>query len=511
MNAFEQWLTANGYDAEAMKKPENATQRKHLEAAWKAETSPPAPVPEPLPVSVDDKLAIHEAEAERISAITAMADKWAGENTRNPDKIRQLREIRDGAIADKKMDVIKFALAMTRFDRASGLMILTPKRQEATAEVLEAAVCMAGGLETVEKQYTDQTLQTARDQFKNGISLHGVIGHCARQNGWNGHDIKSNWYQAVKYAFRNHGGDEMYAAVTGPSTYSLPNILANIANKFLRIGFENVDQAWSKIAARRNFNDFKTATTAALTGSLLYKKLPPSGEIKHGTIGEVAYTNKADTYAVLLGIDRQSLVNDDLGALTSAGRRLGRGAALALNNQFWTIFLNNSSFFTAGNNNVATGAGTVLSLTSLAQADSLFRMQTDPDGLPLGTMATILLTPPAIRITGLNLMNSTTVVSTTTANQPVPDQNAFVGAYEVVSSPYMQNSTYTGNSSTAWYLLASPNDLPVIEVGFLNGQESPTVETDAAEFNMLGIAMRGYYDFGVALQEFRGGVRMAGA
>jgi hypothetical protein len=39
----------------------------------------------------------------------------------------------------------------------------------------------------------------------------------------------------------------------------------------------------------------------------------------------------------------------------------------------------------------------------------------------------------------------------------------------------------------------------------------PTVETAEADFSVLGIQMRGYFDFGVALQDWRGGVKMAGA
>jgi len=50
----------------------------------------------------------------------------------------------------------------------------------------------------------------------------------------------------------------------------------------------------------------------------------------------------------------------------------------------------------------------------------------------------------------------------------------------------------------AW---AKAVDLPVIEVAFLNGQESPTIETAEADFNVLGIQMRGYHDFGVNLQD----------
>ena len=50
----------------------------------------------------------------------------------------------------------------------------------------------------------------------------------------------------------------------------------------------------------------------------------------------------------------------------------------------------------------------------------------------------------------------------------------------------------------------------MIEVAFLNGQESPTIETAEADFNVLGIQMRGYHDFGVALQEPKAGVKAKG-
>ena len=41
----------------------------------------------------------------------------------------------------------------------------------------------------------------------------------------------------------------------------------------------------------------------------------------------------------------------------------------------------------------------------------------------------------------------------------------------------------------------------MIEVAFLNGNESPTIETAEADFNVLCVQMRGYHDFGVALQD----------
>jgi hypothetical protein len=47
-------------------------------------------------------------------------------------------------------------------------------------------------------------------------------------------------------------------------------------------------------------------------------------------------------------------------------------------------------------------------------------------------------------------------------------------------------------------------------VAFLNGQEAPTIESAEADFNVLGVQMRGYHDFGVNLQDNRGGVKSAG-
>jgi hypothetical protein len=62
----------------------------------------------------------------------------------------------------------------------------------------------------------------------------------------------------------------------------------------------------------------------------------------------------------------------------------------------------------------------------------------------------------------------------TTASTQYPVANPHAGKFRVEVSRYLSNTQYTGFSDKAWYLLAAPTDLPVIEVAFLNGQESPT-------------------------------------
>jgi hypothetical protein len=75
----------------------------------------------------------------------------------------------------------------------------------------------------------------------------------------------------------------------------------------------------------------------------------------------------------------------------------------------------------------------------------------------------------------------------------------------------LSDSTYTGYSTTAFYLLNSPGYLPTTVVSFLNGVETPTVESADADFSTLGIQFRGYHDFGVNKAEYLGGVKSKGA
>jgi len=134
----------------------------------------------------------------------------------------------------------------------------------------------------------------------------------------------------------------------------------------------------------------------------------------------------------------------------------------------------------------------------------------DADGEPIGHMPLILLVPTALSATSASLFNSTEIRNpSATAKYPI--NNPHVGNFRPVVSRYMGNSNYTGYSATAWNMLASPQELSTVEVCFLNGQQTPIIEQAEANFDTLGVQMRGYFDFGVNDQDGRGGVRSKGA
>lgn len=248
-----------------------------------------------------------------------------------------------------------------------------------------------------------------------------------------------------------------------------------------------------------------------MVGDLTFLEIANSGTIKHGTLGEVPSTNQVDPFGRMLGLDNRDLVNDAPGALGVAGKRLGRGGALGLSKAFWKEFMNNSSFFTSGNGNATSGGTTALSVGGLKQAETAFALLKNPDGELMGGKAALLVVPTALRTDAAQLMTSARLYGTTTADKPQGDADPFADRHEVADTGYPQDTPITGNSATAYCLLASPNAGPVIEVAFLNGQRVPLIEAADTDFNQLGIQFRGTWNFGVAKQECRGGVRAAGA
>lgn len=493
---FSQWLKANGYDEAAL----SESQKKHLMVAWKAETQPQNVS---ATSSFDETMAAIEAEAQRAKAIQEMTEQAALRNARNPDKVKQLRQLCEAAIADKKKDAKSFQLDLMRVETALAPIVMTPSQPQLTNEVVEAAVCVSGGLTDAEKAYKPEVLEAAHRHFKNGIGLLELIGMVAEQNGFRG-NVKRNLREAMRYARMRSDSGEMLAL--GPSTLDISGILSNVANKFVREAWMFVENVWQRITAIRPVTDFKTITSYSLTGDLTYEQVAPGGELKHGTLGEESYTNKADTYGKILGIDRRDLINDDLGALASAGRRLGRGGALKFNDVFWTEFMADAAtFYTVARGNYDDGAGdTLMDDTGLGNANNLFMALNDPDGKPTGTVPKFVLVPPQLYPAAWRLIVA----------KPNGDTSATVspwsGMFNLEQSRYLANSSFTGYSTKAWYMLADPNDLPVIESCFLYGQQMPTVETSDLEFERLGIAMRGYHDFGVKKQEYRAAVKMKG-
>jgi len=484
---FNAWLIAKDYEPGNLEDGKLEELKAQFEAE-KVKTEPKPKEPEkPTTVTastgtVDIKAQMRieaAAEAKRIAAVSKLAAE-------HPDILAKAIE--------EDWDATKTELEVLRASRPTNVAVhvSTP---DTGPQVLEAALCEST---KVKAEFDAKVMEAAHKQFRGRLGLQELLLYAAWQNG----------YISRTFPKGDAGIRELLAA--GFSTASLSGILSNVANKSIMEAFMVVEDGWRQICGIAPVSDFKTHAKYALTGDFEFKQVGPDGELKHDTVDEEEYTNKANTYGRMFAITRKMIINDDLGALNQVPRRIGRGAALALNKAFWTEFMDNSAFFAAGNSNYASGTGSALTIAGLTAAELLFLNQTDPDGNPLGLSPAILLVPNALNVTASNLMNSTEVRDTTSSTKYMT-QNPHAGKFSIVRSSYLSNSAYTGHSTTAWYLLANPADMATIEVVFLNGVEQPTVEQADADFNQLGIQMRGYFDFGVNMQEHRAGVKSAGA
>ncbi len=232
----------------------------------------------------------------------------------------------------------------------------------------------------------------------------------------------------------------------------------------------------------------------------LLKEMGKDGKIQRGALSDEKQTVRADTMALILGITRKDIINDDLAVLTSAPRALGYAAARTLNADFWAAFRTaaaEATNFDAGLGNVTTGA---LTLTTLAAAEALYDQLTDASGNPLGVDASVLLTGTTNYAAARELFVSGGLVG---GNTKSAAQNIFTGLFKPARTRYLTDQR-------EWYLVANPLNLPLMRVGFLNGNESPTVESAAADFDELGISIRCYYDYGVNFANRNAAVKSTG-
>lgn len=383
--------------------------------------------------------------------------------------------------------------------------------KQVTNDVLEAAVCMTGGMSAtkLDEHFDDKTLQIAKDRFRGGIGIKQLYRLSARANGFNydGDDVTLDMQRAAFQKPANR-----IQASGGFSSYDLSAVLANTANKFLLEGWGSGEMVWQAITDIVPVRDFKSNSFFKLSGNMKYKKVAPGGQIEHGQVSTDSYTVQAETYGIMFGIDRPSIINDDLSVITRVPLEMGYGANDAFNEVFWTEYLDHAAFFDSATHGNVVASGVLTGTTGVAAltiAEAAFLNQTKPNGTPLGILPTILLVPPGYKRAALNLMNSQFYVGATSG--PMGASNTFANNYNVACSAYIANAAYSGYSTVKWYLLCNRPGFSTMLTAFLNGRQAPVVETADAMFNELGVQLRAYHDFASNKMEYRAGVQSTGA
>ncbi|RVD66413.1 ClpP-like prohead protease/major capsid protein fusion protein [Mesorhizobium sp. M7A.F.Ca.ET.027.03.2.1] len=291
------------------------------------------------------------------------------------------------------------------------------------------------------------------------------------------------------------------------TTSDFGNILANVANRSMTAGYEEAAETFPEWTRPGTLSDFKVSSRVGMGVFPSLRKVPEGAEYKYITVGDFAEPIVLATYGELFAISRQAIINDDMDAFTRVPRMMGAAAIRTIGDLVYAILTANpvmsdgTALFHANHKNLLTGAGSAMALAGLSAGRAAMRMQKTRDGKgTLNIAPAYILTPVALGDTARQLIASQ-VDPTKTNNVPNPVQNMA----KVIDDPRLDAA-----STASWYLAANPSTASTIEVAYLDGQQSPTLEQQDG-WSIDGTEFKVRIDAGVAPLAWEGLQKNVGA
>lgn len=267
------------------------------------------------------------------------------------------------------------------------------------------------------------------------------------------------------------------------TTADFPLIMGDVLDRQLLGTYQETPATWSMYARRGRVPDFRTVKRFAVDGGEgVLPAVGPLAPYQPQVLKETRYTYSVSKYGRTLNWSWESFVNDDLDALgSSSPARLARAARRSEEKYVTDLFCGtsgpDSTFYSAGNANIVT-SNPVLSITALQTAYKVLGAQVDADGEPILVDMAVLVVPPALEVVAQNILNATMIRSTATlggaSNNELEVVNWMRSKVMLAVNPYIPIIASSSNGNTSWFMFASPSTgRPALELGFLQGHESP--------------------------------------
>lgn len=294
------------------------------------------------------------------------------------------------------------------------------------------------------------------------------------------------------------------------SISDFPEILANVANKTLRGGYQAAPQTWRPFTREVFVSDFKEISRTNLGDAPKLEKLEEGSEVKRGTISEAAEKYRVEEFAKIVAISRKVIINDDLAAFTQVPERMGRRAADLESDTVWGIIKDNALLATG--NALFSAAHNNLSLTpaapgeaGLSEGRKSMRRQLGLDGAEISLTPVWMYVPPEHETAAEKLIASIVPDSSTNVS---PFSSAGRTPLRLDVEPRLE--TGPNGSTDAWYLMADLGQVDMLEIAFLEGTDGPQLQTRDG-FDVHGMEIKIMHDLGAKAIDFRGLFKNAGA
>jgi hypothetical protein len=273
------------------------------------------------------------------------------------------------------------------------------------------------------------------------------------------------------------------------TTGSFAGLMLDAANKTLLQGYEEAPQTWNLWARQApSVADFKAINRVRFSESPDPEMVPERKEYKEKAMSDERESYKVEKYGALFTVSWETIINDDLDAISRVPQMHGNACRRAVNRAVYNILTANATMsdgealFSASHDsgrNIQNTAGA----PSVATLNDAFRVMMTQTGLSTDAILNIqpryLIVPAALRGTALQLVNSiadplaggsSTAGNSNTLNLYGPQGPSPV---QVIVEPQLDAS-----SPSQWYMSADPAQVDTVEVSFLQGEEAPVLESE---------------------------------
>lgn len=287
------------------------------------------------------------------------------------------------------------------------------------------------------------------------------------------------------------------------TTSDFANLLENIQGKTLRAAYEEQPQTFRPLVRIVTLVDFKPVSRVQLGDAPALLEIGENGEYKSGTVSDGKVSYQLASYGRKFAITRKALINDDTDAFSRVPMMFGRKARVLESNLVWGQITGNAAMpdgdtlFHANHGNLAP-VGSEISVEALGEMRAALRQQTSIDGDYMNLAAAYLLVPTALETEADKFV---TVVTPQNAGNVNPFQNKLT----VIADPRLD-----ADDPQAWYGAANVQNVDIIELGYLEGEEGPRIESRVS-FDVDGIETKCGIDVVAKVIDHRGLFKNPGA
>jgi len=335
-----------------------------------------------------------------------------------------------------------------------------------------------------------QAVQGSQD-FAN-LGLYRMAELCVRRMG-----INPERYNKADVARMALGDEKVFkrlgvrrSAEAYHTTGSFQNLLFDATNKTLRAAYDEAPYTWSLWARQAaSVEDFKDIVRTQIGESPNLEIVPELSPYPEGRVTDSKRSYHVEKYGKKFSVSWETVINDNLDALARIPAMHGNAARRTQEKIVYDALLSNPtmpdgfSLFSASHPSGTNITATSPAAPSVTTLNEVFELMGKQKGLSSDVVLDLtprtLLVPLRYSGTALELVNSQSYAASNN-NSGVVNIYGVNGVrpLQVVTTALLDN-----NNATNWYAIADSAQVDTVEITFLQGEESPVLESEWVKDN----------------------------